>query len=76
MLIESVDETHAIHPRTRRFQFLPLFAACVFALTMYPTKTNAQIVGDMEADIPFQFHVGTPNFRRASTSFTYSMTPI
>jgi hypothetical protein len=58
MLIESVDETHAIHPRTRRFQFLPLFAACVFALTMYPTKTNAQIVGDMEADIPFQFHVG------------------
>ena len=25
---------------------------------MYPTKADAQIVGDMEANIPFQFHVG------------------
>jgi hypothetical protein len=58
MLIKSVDETQGIHPRTRRFQFLPLFVACVFALTMYPTKADAQIVGDMEANIPFQFHVG------------------
>ena len=58
MLIKSVDETRGIHPRTRRFQFLPLFVACVFALTMYPTKADAQIVGDMEANIPFQFHAG------------------
>jgi hypothetical protein len=58
MLIKSVDETHGIYPRTRRFQFLPLFVACVFALTMYPTKADAQIVGDMEANIPFQFHAG------------------
>ena len=58
MLIKSVDETHAIPPRTRRFQFLPLFVACVFALTMYPTKADTQIVGDMEANIPFQFHAG------------------
>src|ERR1700751_4775457 len=58
MLIESVDETQGIHPRKRRLQFLPLFAACVLALTMYPAKADAQIVGDLEADIPFQFHVG------------------
>jgi hypothetical protein len=58
MLIKSVDEAHAIPPRTRRFQFLPLFAACVFALTMYASKADAQIVGDMEANIPFQFHAG------------------
>jgi len=38
--------------------FLPLFDACVFALTMYPTKADAQIFGDMEANIPFQFHAG------------------
>lgn len=25
---------------------------------MYPTKADAQIVGDMEANIPFQFHAG------------------
>lgn len=32
--------------------------ALVFALTLYPTKAQAQIVGNLEADIPFQFHVG------------------
>ena len=43
---------------TRRYQLLSLFIALVFALTMYPTKARAQIVGNLEADIPFQFHVG------------------
>jgi hypothetical protein len=43
---------------TRRYQLLSLFIALVFALTMYPTKAQAQIVGNLEADIPFQFHVG------------------
>ena len=43
---------------TRRYQLLSLFIALVFALTMYPTKAQAQITGDLEADIPFQFHVG------------------
>jgi hypothetical protein len=37
---------------------LSLFIALVFALTMYSTKAQAQIVGNLEADIPFQFHVG------------------
>ena len=44
--------------KTRRYQLLSLFIALVFALTMYPTKAQAQIVGNLEADIPFQFHVG------------------
>jgi hypothetical protein len=35
-----------------------LFIALVIALTMYPTKSQAQIVGNLEANIPFQFHVG------------------
>jgi hypothetical protein len=43
---------------TRRYQWLSLFIALVFALTMYPPKAQAQIVGSLEADIPFQFHVG------------------
>ena len=43
---------------TRRDQLLLLFIALVFALTMHPTKARAQIVGNLEADIPFQFHVG------------------
>src|SRR5258707_13533086 len=44
---------------TRRYQLLSLFIALVCALTMYPTKAQAQIVGNLEADIPFQFHVGS-----------------
>ena len=43
---------------TRKHLLLSLFIALVFALTMYPTKAQAQIVGNLEADIPFQFHVG------------------
>ncbi len=43
---------------TRRYQLLSLFIALVFAPTMHPTKAQAQIVGNLEADIPFQFHVG------------------
>lgn len=43
---------------TRRYQLLSLFIALVFALTIYPSKAQAQIVGKLEADIPFQFHAG------------------
>jgi hypothetical protein len=35
-----------------------LFIALVFALTIYPSKAQAQIVGKLEADVPFQFHAG------------------
>jgi len=31
----------------------------VFALTIFAGKASAQIDGDLDADIPFQFHVGT-----------------
>ena len=41
-----------------RYQLLSLFIALVFALATHPTKAQAQIVGNLEADIPFQFHVG------------------
>jgi len=39
-------------------RLLSLLIALVFALTMYPTKAKAQITGDLEVDVPFQFHVG------------------
>jgi hypothetical protein len=44
--------------KTTRYQLLSLFIASVVALTMYPTQSQAQLVGSLEADIPFQFHVG------------------
>ena len=39
-------------------QLLSFFIALVFALTLYPSKAQAQIVGQIEANIPFQFHAG------------------
>jgi hypothetical protein len=44
--------------KTTRYQLLSLFIASVFALAMCPIKSQAQLVGSLEADIPFQFHVG------------------
>jgi hypothetical protein len=32
--------------------------ALVFAAMIYPNPAHAQLVGTMEADIPFQFHAG------------------
>jgi soluble P-type ATPase len=48
-------------PETRRYHWLSLFFALVLALTMYPTTERAQIVGNLEADIPFQVQVGNVN---------------
>ena len=57
-------------------RLLSLLIALVFALTMYPTKAKAQITGDLEVDVPFQFHAGTASFRQVSTSSTSWTTPI
>jgi len=40
-------------------QFLSFLLLPVFALTIFASKASAQIDGDLDAEIPFQFHVGT-----------------
>jgi len=45
-----------------KHQLLALFIALIFALTMYPTRAQAQIIGDLEVNIPFQFHAGSSKF--------------
>ena len=42
-----------------KHQLLALFIALIVALTMYPTRAQAQIIGDLEVSIPFQFHAGS-----------------
>jgi hypothetical protein len=42
-----------------KHQLPALFIALIFALTMYPTRAQAQIIGDLEVSIPFQFHAGS-----------------
>ena len=44
--------------KTGSNQLLSLFVALVFVLTMHSPKAQAQIVGNLEVDIPFQFHAG------------------
>jgi hypothetical protein len=39
-------------------QLLLAFVALVFTLTLSPSKAHAQIIGEIEANIPFQFHAG------------------
>ncbi len=58
MFVEAIDKAQAGHKGTRRHQLLSLLIALVFALTMYPSKAHAQIVGALEVNIPFQFHAG------------------
>jgi len=47
---------------TRKHLLLSLFIALVFALTIYPTKAQAQIIGQLDVNVPFQFHAGNTKF--------------
>ena len=58
MFIRLVDKVPAGRTRTKGRHLLALFIGLFFALTIYPGKAHAQIVGDIEANIPFQFHAG------------------
>jgi hypothetical protein len=54
MFVETINKLHG-----RNVQYLlTLFIAFVFALTIYASRAQAQIVGDLEVNIPFQFHAG------------------
>ena len=58
MFTEVIDKDHATHNGKRGHQLLSLFIALVFALMIYPARAHAQIVGELEVNIPFQFHAG------------------
>jgi hypothetical protein len=44
---------------TSKNLLLSLAIALVFGLTLYPTKAQAQIIDELEVNIPFQFHAGS-----------------
>jgi hypothetical protein len=58
MFSESIDNAHAIHKGTKPFQLLSFFIVAVCVLTIHPAKAHAQIVGDLQVSIPFQFYAG------------------
>lgn len=57
MFTKSV-KAQTINDNRNLFQIASFFVAVVCALTIYPPKAHAQIIGELEADIPFQFHAG------------------
>ena len=58
MITEPVEMAHASRNRTMGRHLLLSFIALVFTLTFSPSKAHAQIIGEIEANIPFQFHAG------------------
>jgi hypothetical protein len=58
VFVETIDNFHAGRKVARRRYLLYLSIAFVFALTIYPSKAQAQIVEDLEVNIPFQFQAG------------------
>jgi hypothetical protein len=58
MITELVEMTQACRSRTIARHLLLSFIALVFTLTLSPSKAHAQINGEIEATIPFQFHAG------------------
>jgi hypothetical protein len=56
MFTETVGNSHAGHRVARRHYLLSLLIALAFAF--YPNKAQAQLVGDLVVNVPFQFHAG------------------
>jgi len=58
MVIETIDKDHVNQQGTKRHHWLSLLIAVLFALMVCPNKASAQIIGNLEVNIPFQFHAG------------------
>jgi hypothetical protein len=60
-MIMSSEQGYANRKGQKKYHLLSLFIALLFALTIYPNKAHAQIIGELAANIPFQFHAGNTN---------------
>jgi hypothetical protein len=58
MMIEYFENSRASQTRTGKRILLPLFFSLIIAASIWPAKAQAQIIGNLEAEIPFQFQVG------------------
>ena len=58
MFTEAINRVPASHKATRRYHLLSSLLALVFAFAIYPTQAHAQIIGSLEANIPFPFYAG------------------
>ncbi len=58
MFTESIDKAQGTHNTIKPFQLLSFFIALAFALSIRPAKAHAQIIGELEVNVPFQFYAG------------------
>jgi hypothetical protein len=58
MFSEPIELAQASYNLKRGRQLLLSLITLSIALTIHPSKAHAQIVGNLEAIIPFQFHAG------------------
>jgi hypothetical protein len=58
MFTEAIDQVHPGRRDTKPFQLLSFVAVLVFALSLHPAKAHAQIIGELEVIVPFQFYAG------------------
>ena len=58
MFTESIDKAQGTHNTTKPFQLLSFFIVLAFALSIHPAKAHAQIIGELEVNVPFQFYAG------------------
>ncbi len=58
MVTRHSENAGPIQTKTGWRTLLPLFLTLIFAISFWPTRTQAQIVGNLTAEVPFQFHVG------------------
>ncbi len=66
MIIKNSENTRVKLARTGRSMVLPLFFGLIFAASILPARTQAQIIGNVAADVPFQFHVGNTTLPEGS----------
>jgi hypothetical protein len=58
MFTEAMNRVPTRYKATRRYHLLASLLALVFAFAIYPTPAHAQIIGGLEANIPFSFYAG------------------
>jgi hypothetical protein len=61
MFDETITNSQPGGKVAKRRHLLALFVAAILALTIYSGKAQAQVIDGLDANIPFQFHVGNSN---------------
>ncbi len=62
MFTGTMQKAETNKRKTSVQRLLSFLVLSVFALTIFAGKARAQIIGDLDADIPFQFHAGNAKF--------------